>query len=290
MKSATGNAGPELARDDAVLDRVLGGLAQRQHFVVEFEVGEIEPGHPLDGRQRVVQRAAQLLGQRRELRPARHRIEPAQAHVDRMDRPPADEFHQRIAGLLQSQPTLDDLALVSGHGDRVRIAEEVRRVQQIDVQHVAVDPFAAVQQPAQCHQFRVDRDAAGVFDRVARADLVGDRADPADPGGEVRRLGMGTPAQERFEKPGRLIDVEFDAFQHTVFEGDVQRPFPFDAGERPDTERAGRWVHRALRCSAKLATLNVANTRSTSPSDMPSRRSSGISVAVCGVADGPKQP
>src|SRR5208337_4521706 len=118
----------------------------------------------------------------------------------------------------------------------------------------------------------------GVFDRVAGADLVGDRANAADPRCQVRWLGVGASSQERFEKPWRLIDVEFDAFQRTVLEGDMQRSFPFDACQCADAECAGRRIHCLLRCAANVATLNVENTRSTSPSDIPSRRSNGISV------------
>jgi hypothetical protein len=45
-----------------------------------------------------------------------------------------------------------------------------------------------------------------------------------------------------------------------------------------------------FRSVVKVVTLNVEKTRSTSPSDIPSRRSNGINVAVLGAADGPKQP
>ncbi len=43
--------------------------------------------------------------------------------------------------------------------DGVRVAEEVRGVQQVDVQRVALDPLAAVEQPPQRAQLAVDPDA-----------------------------------------------------------------------------------------------------------------------------------
>ena len=139
-------------------------------------------------------------------------------------------------------------------------------------------------------QVCIHLDATSVFDRVAGTDLIGDRADSADPRGQVRRLGVGAPAKECFEKPWRLIDAELDAVQRSVLQRDVQRAFAFHPRQRADTERAGVRSHCLPRSAVKLATLTVENTRSTSPSDMPSRRNSGINVAVCGAADGPKQP
>lgn len=63
-------------------------------------------------------------------------------------------------------------------------------------------PFAAVQQPAQLYQVRVQLDTAGTFERIAGTDLVGDRTDDADPRGQVGRLGVRAAAQERFENLG----------------------------------------------------------------------------------------
>jgi len=75
-------------------------------------------------------------------------------------------------------------------------------VQHDHVQHVALDPLAAVQEPAQLAQLPVGVQAPGVLDGVARAHLVRDRADAADPGGDFRRLGVPAAAQERLEEAG----------------------------------------------------------------------------------------
>ena len=75
-------------------------------------------------------------------------------------------------------------------------------MQQVDVQRVTVDPLPAVQQPAQRRQLRVDRHPARVFDRIAGADLVGDRADAADPRGDVGRLGVGAPRRNASKNRG----------------------------------------------------------------------------------------
>ena len=91
---------------------------------------------------------------------------------------------------------------------------------------------------------------------------------------------MSASAQESFEKPRRLIDAELDALQRSILQRDVQRSFSFDPRQRADIQRAGQPASRLLRSAVKLATLNVENTRSTPSSDIPSRRSSGINVAV----------
>lgn len=163
-------------------------------------------------------------------------------------------------------------------------------MQQIDVQRVTVDPFTAIQQPPQRNEIVIDIDAAGFFDRVTGADLIGNGAYPADARSQVRRLGVCTASQEGFEKPRRLVDVELDTLECVALEGDVERAFAFDPGERADTQAARLRRHCLSRSAENGATLNVENTRLTSPSDIPSRRSSGINVAVLGTADGPKQP
>jgi hypothetical protein len=121
--------------------------------------------------------------------------------------------------------------MIAGHVDAAFVAEEVGRVQQVDVQHVAFDPLAAVQQPAQCVDRLGHRDAAGVLDGPARAHLVGDRADPADPRGDVRRLGVAPAAQQAFEKPGRLVDIQPGLGDLTVLGHDLETALALDSGQ-----------------------------------------------------------
>ena len=70
------------------------------------------------------------------------------------------------------------------------------------------DPFAAIDQAAQARGSAVDVHAERVFDREARAQVVGDRADAADARRDVRRVGEVPSAQERLEKSRRLEDAE----------------------------------------------------------------------------------
>ena len=106
------------------------------------------------------------------------------------------------------RPRLDDVRVVGRHLDRVGVAQEVGGVEHIDVQGVALDPLAAVEQAAQGAELPVDLDAVGVLHGVDGAHLVGDRADAADAGGDIGGLGEVPAAQERLEEARRLEDLE----------------------------------------------------------------------------------
>ena len=68
-------------------------------------------------------------------------------------------------------------------------------MQEEDVQGVTLDPLTAIQQPPHEPDLVGHRDAESILHGQAGAHLIGDRADPADPGGDVRRLGVVAPAQ-----------------------------------------------------------------------------------------------
>ena len=80
-----------------------------------------------------------------------------------MDRAAAQDFQQLVADLLQPEPALDGLAMVRRHADPAFIAQKVGCVQQVDVQRMAFDPLAAVQQSAEHADFGSDRDAQGLL-------------------------------------------------------------------------------------------------------------------------------
>ncbi len=106
------------------------------------------------------------------------------------------------------------------------------------MQRVALDPLPAVQQPAQVGDRLGDGDAAGGLDRRARAHLVGDRADAADAGGDVRRLGVRAAAQERLEETGRLVDIEPRLFDLVTAGPDVQGTLALHPGQFGDGQHA----------------------------------------------------
>ncbi len=82
-------------------------------------------------------------------------MESAEAGVDRVDRTTAEQFHDRVAGLFKAQAAFDVVAPGAGQVDHAVGAEEVGRMQQVDVHGLALDPLPAVQQPAQRGQLPV---------------------------------------------------------------------------------------------------------------------------------------
>src|SRR5262249_8946637 len=122
--------------------------------------------------------------------------------------------------------------------DGTLVAEKVGGVEEIDVEGVTLDPLPAVEEAAQGAELTADLDTAGGFDRVDGAHLVGNGADAADAGGDVRRLGVLTTAQEGFEESGRFEDAQFHVDDAVVADGDVERAFAFDAGQIVDPNRA----------------------------------------------------
>ena len=173
----------------------------------------------------------------RELPPRRRPVEAADPDVDRVHLAAADDPHHLVAGLLHVQRALDQLAMVLGEVDRAGVAEEVGGVEHEDVQGVALDPLAAVEKPPERANLAADQNAAGVLHRVHARRLVGDRADPADPGGDVRRLGEVTAAQERLEEARRLVDPQLHVDRPPVADLDQHRALALDAGEVVGAER-----------------------------------------------------
>jgi len=99
-----------------------------------------------------------------------------------VDGAPTDEGHQGVTGLLQPQSAFDDGAVVGGPLDRPGVAQKVRRMQQMDVQRVALDPLAAVGQPAQQAQ-------------SPRSQHVGNRP-------KVAYVGSAAPSEDRETRKG----------------------------------------------------------------------------------------
>ena len=216
------------------LDRVAYGRPEREVLVRLLHLREVETRDQPDGFDRLVTRTFENRPDAAQLGHRRHLVEPADPHVDRMHRASADQVHQIVAGLLQPQPALDHRRVVRGHLDRPVVAEEIRGVQQEDVQRMAFDPLPAVQQPPHQPDRLGNRDAAGILDRPARAHLVGDRADPADPRRDVRRFGPRPAAQERLVEPGRLVDPQLDLGRLAAGVLDVHGALALHPGERAD--------------------------------------------------------
>lgn len=278
------------------VDGVGARFGEREKCGVDPGVGEVEAGDPAHGRLGVVTGTLEPFREGPQFGPGRYAVESAETYVDGMDGAAAEQFHEGVAGLLEREAPLDVGAVGTGQVDDAVGAEEVGGVQQVDVQGLALDPFAAVEQPAQRGQLTVHDDSEGILDRTAGAHLVGDRADAAHPGGHVGRLGVGTSAQERLEEPRGFIDLQPGLGDFAVVEAQVERTLSFDAGEGSHLQHLRFAVghpgssFRAAASNSGAAVLNVRSTRTTSRVSMPSRRNSGMKEGKLAEFDGPKQP
>ena len=130
---------------------------------------------------------------------------------DRVDLPAADRRQQVVAEPLDPQRRVrPGLEPALRHLDRAVEPEEVGRGQQVDVQHVALDPLGAVQEAPQLARARRDLDLEQPLEPVDRAHLIRDRADAADPRHDVGHLAELPAAQERLEEPRRLVDLQLE--------------------------------------------------------------------------------
>ena len=125
-----------------------------------------------------------------------------------------------------------------------------------DVERVGLDPLAAIHQSPKHPDPLVDLDPERVLHRVEGAGHVGDRADPADPRGDVGRLSEVPAAQEGLEEARRLVDLELDVLDLAVADPDLHRALALDPGERLGPDRPGLALlsHRPRRRS--LSSLN----------------------------------
>ena len=141
--------------------------------------------------------------------------------------PSPQEFQQRVAHLLEAQAPLDFAPVVSGHRHRALVPQEIRSVEQIDMQGVALDPLRAVEQPAEHADLRTGPDPQSRFQRMDSAHLVSHRTDPADARGNVGHFLEMAPAQESFKKAGRLEDVQLDVAQFPALGANIEATFTF---------------------------------------------------------------
>ena len=65
-----------------------------------------------------------------------------------MDFPAADRVTISLPAFFRCRPRCT-VRVVFGHPDRIFVAKKVGRMQQVNVQGVALNPFAAIEQPAE---------------------------------------------------------------------------------------------------------------------------------------------
>ena len=156
-----------------------------------------------------------------------------------MDRAAADHVEQVVAGLLEVQHLGHQLGVLGGDLDTGVDTHEVGGVQERHVEHMALDPLAAVEQPPERSDLSAGPHFGDRLDRVRRAHLVGDRADPTDAGGDVDRFGPVAAAQKGLEVAGRLVDLELHLLDDPVADRHVHGALALDTGEGRHAEVEG---------------------------------------------------
>ena len=204
------------------LDGIAVRLAQGHEAVVAFDIWKIEARHPLDGGQSLVPGPEQRVCQGRDGLSRRCAVEAADSDIYRVNRAAAHDLHDQVSCALEVQTTLDCSPVALGQLYGIGATEKVGRVQEIDVKGVALDPFAAVKQPAQGTDALVDNDPASVLHGGTGTHLVGHRADAADARCDVRRFGKASPHQHCLEVARGLEDLEGNFTHDAVVHLDPQ--------------------------------------------------------------------
>ena len=230
--------------DSARLEGIATRLAQGHEAVVAMHVGEVEPRHPFDGGQRILEGIEERTRQGGHLGLAGSTVEPADLHIDGVDGPPADRLHDAVAHLLQREAPLEVRPVQLRHLHRILAAEEIGGMEHVDVQRVTLHPFTAIEEATQVGDSAPDTDPQGILHRGAGAHLVRHRADAADAGGEVRCFGRTTSPQKGLEEPGRLEDLQLHVLHTPVANLDAQRPLALDARQSFDRDRAPALIRR----------------------------------------------
>ena len=99
------------------------------------------------------------------------------------------------------------------------------------MERVALDPLAAVQEAPERPCLRIDPDPEEILEPVGRAHLVGDGADPADPGNDVDDLVGGPSHDDLLEVAWRLEDPEARLDHLAVLDPEMEGAFALHPGE-----------------------------------------------------------
>ena len=164
-------------------------------------------------------------------------VEAAHRDVHRMHRPAAEQLQESAADLLQPQAALHEARQPGRNLEAALQAEVVGRVQEEDVDGMALDPFRGEQQPPQEPQLGRDADAERGLQGAAGRELIGHRADAADPRHDVGNLADRAADEQPLEEPWRLEDRESGDLDGAIgSDADMQAPGAFDPGQGPDVD------------------------------------------------------
>src|ERR1017187_4572870 len=97
------------------------------------------------------------------------------------------------------------------------------------MQSVALNPFAAIKQPAEGANGIGNPDSERILHRMTRAHLIRDWTDSADACGDVRRLVESTTSHKGFKEPRRFEDLQLHVRYLLALHLHQKGAFAFDA-------------------------------------------------------------
>ena len=142
-------------------------MLEADEVIVDLEVGEVETGDQMERVDGGLESPFEVGEQRLQCGFPGSAVEAAHGDVDRVDGPAAQHLQQFVADLLHPQAFLDGLTVIGGQADAALVAQEVGGMQQVNVQRVAFDPLATVEQPPELADLGRDRHAQCLLEGVA---------------------------------------------------------------------------------------------------------------------------
>ena len=213
-----------------VFRRVLPGT-KRNKFVILLEVWKWQLRCPAYRFQRGLPPPRQFLCELLKFLLSWHLIKASHLHIDRMYLSPPQEGHNCIACLLHLETTLHNLRVILRHTHHVGIPKKVGRVQHIDMQRMALDPFTTVEEPPQFAQLPTNRDTQCLLHRVYSAHLVSHWTNATDARGNIRSLCIHATTQQRLKEARRLVDPQFHIHHLVALDFYIQGTFPFNTSK-----------------------------------------------------------
>src|SRR6516165_2406683 len=110
----------------------------------------------------------------------RNFVKASDSRGDGMDLATAQQCHNPVADFLQPQSSFDDRPVFPGHGNGIWITQKIGSMQHVDMQGVALNPFATIKKTAERPDGRVNTEAQSSLDGMRCAHLIRDRADSAN--------------------------------------------------------------------------------------------------------------
>src|SRR5579863_7460509 len=215
----------------ALIKGILIRVPQSHEFIIPLKCWKRQLCDPTHCCQRGFTSPLELLSKRQKCLFCRDFIEATDTHIDRVYLSPSQKGNDSVPCLFHLETALDNIRIILRQTYNIGIAQKVGGMEHIDMQRVAFNPLAAVEQSAQGAKLPVNHHAKGVFHRVYRAHLIRDRADSADTSGDIWSLAELTPAHKCLKETWRFDDFQFDIHNFFTAHFHVERTLTLNTGK-----------------------------------------------------------